>query len=222
MKIGQQGVCKIGKGRVPDLSCMTINSPEIQREWKLTLGAPKPTTLIFIVDGRWSLRDMPDRVAVAAPVNNTQKDVIEVELCIGVISSHLESGPQLQPWLHWWRRLTPARLSWHSPLTCSGFMKNRIYKVKDSMREHAHSLFHGVEETRMNGSVRRSTRKKIGGQWSKFEVEIVQDREPDRHMSISQYRDRRVASRRQTSIATYRFLSLVPSWATMIEPSDGA
>jgi hypothetical protein len=34
--------------------------------------------LTFIVDGRWSLREMPDRVPVAAPTNNVQKGVIKV------------------------------------------------------------------------------------------------------------------------------------------------
>ena len=78
MKIGAQAIGKIGEGRVHHLLCKTINLPEIQREWKLTLGVPKLTTLTLIVDGSWSLREMPDRVAVAAPINNTQKGVIKV------------------------------------------------------------------------------------------------------------------------------------------------
>jgi hypothetical protein len=45
---------------------------KFKRSGKLTLGVPRPTNLILIVDGRWSLRDILDRVAVAAPINNTQ------------------------------------------------------------------------------------------------------------------------------------------------------
>jgi hypothetical protein len=63
-------------------------------------------------------------------------------------------------------------------------VENWSYKVKASISEHEHSLFHGVEKARMNGNVRWNTRKKIRGKWREFEVEVVQDREPDRHVSI--------------------------------------
>jgi hypothetical protein len=57
---------------------------------------------MFIVDGRRSLRDMADKVAEEAPVNNNQKaSSMQIGICMGDFNpSHLENDPQLQFWLN--------------------------------------------------------------------------------------------------------------------------
>jgi len=63
--------------------------------------------------------------------------------------------------------------------------RNGSYKVKSPITEHENSPGHGLEEAPMSFSSGGSTRKKISGQWLQLEVEVVQNREPDRRVSIS-------------------------------------